>query len=137
DDSEMAHRGAVMAMLKGLVSDGDRSLAAVLAGDSPWLEGAALDLELTDALLASSGVAGHYAARAGVFQHPQGAGSGLPVSLSLPLATTGARCRPGGKAHQLACQMQAHGLITDLSSHFVKPTADTYADSVGIALGAL
>lgn len=137
DDSEMAHRRAVMAMLKGLIDEGDRSLAAVLAGDSPWLEGAALDLELTDALLASSGVAGHYAARAAVFQHPQAAGSALPVSLSLPLAFTGARCRPGGKAHQLACQMQAHGLITDLSQAFVKPTADAYADIVGTALGAM
>ncbi|QDW66397.1 hypothetical protein [Luteimonas granuli] len=139
DDREMAHRRAVMAMLKGLVSEGDRSLAAVLAGNSPWLEGAAADLELTDALLASSGVAGHYAARAAVFRGPGqvAAGAALPMSLGLPPLPTGPRCRQGGKAFELACQMQAHGLITDLSQAYIKPTADTYADSIGIALGAL
>lgn len=139
DHSEMAHRRAVVAMLKGLVSEGDRSLAAVLAGDSPWLEGAAVERDLTDALLASSGVAAHYAAKAAVFQGPGqlAAGAALPISLGLPPLPTGPRCRQGGKAFELACQMQAHGLITDLSEAFIKPTADTYADSIGIALSAL
>jgi PKD repeat protein len=56
-EEERAYRQAMLATLRALVSEGDHSLAAVLAGTSPLLAGAEVDLELTDALLASSGSA--------------------------------------------------------------------------------
>lgn len=54
-EEERAYRQAMLATLRALISEGDHSLAAVLAGTSPLLAGAKVDLELTDALLASSG----------------------------------------------------------------------------------
>lgn len=138
DEREMAHRRAVMAMLHGLVDEGAHSLAALVAGESAWLEGAAQDLALTDALLASSGVAGHYAARAATFERGgRTGGAALPVSLALPMPMTGPRCRASGAVFDLACKLQAHAVLTDFSQTYVKPTADAYADIVGVAIGAI
>lgn len=137
DDDDRAHRGAVVAVLDGLLGTGDRSLSALLAGESAWLDGGKPDLELTDALLASSGIAGHYRAQASAFQGSRPGGSALPVSMSLPFPGAGPRCRSGGKAFDLACQMQVQATITQLSQNYIKPTADAYANLIGLALGAL
>lgn len=148
-ESETAQRRAVIAMLRALVSEGDHSLAAVLAGTSPLLEGAPVDLELTDALLAASGAAAYLQARAAVFDAPPAATGGTPVAagaafpmllsmqgFSLPSMPGVPKCRESGKDVEIACLMQVHGLLTIFSQEFVKPTADTYATGVGLSMGA-
>ena len=151
EKSETAHRRAVIAMLRALVSEGDHSLAAVLAGTSPLLEGGPIDLELTDALLASSGAAAYLQAHAAAFEAPPAtastaampvAGSGFPMLMSLPgglqlPSMPGVpKCKESGKDVEIACLMQVHGLLTDFSQAFVKPTADAYATGVGLSMGA-
>lgn len=152
DEQERAHRRALLAVLRGLVSDGDRSLAAVLTGTSPMLEGTKPDLELIDALLASGGVAAQLEAFAGALGvGPTGvgvgvtpvlpaAGAGFPMLLSLaPTASpgfnpmswlTGPKCRAGGPDFDLACKMQIHGLLDELARTVIKPTADSYANII-------
>ena len=84
DDAEMARRRGVIAMLRGLVSEGDHSLAAVLAGTSPLIEGNATgtppDLALSDALLASSGAAAYLHAWADAFQPRASTGGGIAMA---------------------------------------------------------
>ncbi|MGY1408263.1 PKD domain-containing protein [Luteimonas sp. A611] len=149
DESETAHRRAVIAMLRALVSEGDHSLAAVLAGTSPLLEGGPVDLELTDALLAASGAAAYLQARAAVFEAPPAAAAGgttIPAGAAFPMLLSMQgwlppdpgvpKCRETGKDVEIACLMQVHGLLTLFSQEFVKPTADTYATGVGLSMGA-
>ncbi len=207
-EEDRATRHAVVAMLRGLVSEGDKSLAAVLAGSSPLLEGAPVDLELTDAILASSGAAAYLDAYASAlsdtapptgiapatamrpgahadlvasmlpqapdapplaFQHAStgalvtawvsaalqpavdgrlamadrisGARPGsAPVPHSVGRGARGsggsARCRnDSAEAFRIACMMQAHALLSMYSEFFVKPTADGYANTLGLAAG--
>lgn len=48
---------AVLAAAREIISTGENSLSALLSGDAPLLDGQVTSVELTDALLASSGVA--------------------------------------------------------------------------------
>lgn len=140
DERERALRKGVIAMMRGLASDGDKSLAAVLAGASGH------DRELTDALLASSGAAAYleaYAASfggnpalAGTGLAPPGAGAAFPALMMLPMPGGAPRCRGEGKDFEVACMMQVQGLLTDFSQYFVKPTAELYADTVGLVISA-
>lgn len=172
-ENERTHRRAVVAVLRGLVSNGDRSLAAVLAGTSPLLEGEAPDVELMDALLVSSGAADYLEAYGeAMAAKPRAtapartattrvggllAGTGLGLAgFSLqaagnPASQPGAwdaptvggglsfvpRCRGQGKDFEIACLMQIQGVLTDFSQAFVKPTAETYANTVGLAISAV
>lgn len=201
-ESERANRRAVLAMLRGLVSEGEMSLAAVLAGSSPLLEGAAVDLELTDALLASSGAAAYLEAYASALSSASGHGTGatrgdsgglpgrsvvaaarsiatepfattgglvvgwlarnfFPLSMdgvggSAPVALLGVvpvgpgqaelvragagtvACRNrGDRAFEIACLMQAHALLSLYSETFVRPLAEGYANTMGLAAGAM
>lgn len=162
---EMAYRRAVVAALRGLASKGDKSLAAVLAGTSPLLNGETPDLELTDALLASSGAANYLdaygtamagettaanppraaVAGAGFPYVRSSAGIGMPGFALAPTtagatcaagatSSVGPQCRGQGKDFEIACLMQVQGLLTDFSLGFVKPTADTYANTVGLLI---
>jgi PKD repeat protein len=79
---ERAYRQAMLTTLRALVSEGDHSLAAVLAGTSPLLAGAKPELELTDALLASSGVADYLDAYAGAVAGEPA--SATPVTAQAP-----------------------------------------------------
>ena len=185
DEQDRATRHAVMAMLRGLVSEGDKSLAAVLAGSSPLLEGAPVDLDLTDAVLASSGAAAYLDAYASTLADPAPPTGSAPVTAMRPgvhgelvasmlprppdapplafqhastgqlatawLSTTlqgalppppavggngSARCRNDSvEAFRIACMMQAHALLSMYSEFFVKPTADGYANTVGLVAG--
>jgi len=208
DEQDRATRHAVVAMLRGLVSDGDKSLAAVLAGSSPLLEGAPVDLELTDAVLASSGAAAYLEAYASALTDPAPPAGSAPATAMRPdvqgdlvaamlprapdapplafqhastgtlvtawvatalqpavdgrsavvdrlasnrpgasrappsvgLGSTGsggsARCRNDSvEAFRIACMMQAHALLSMYSEFFVKPTADGYANTVGLVAG--
>lgn len=170
--NERTHRRAVVAVLRGLVSDGDRSLAAVLAGTSPLLEDEAPDVQLMDALLASSGAADYleaygeamagasgatapaptstarigglstgtglgligFAPRAGGV-HAAGLASWNAAAMSVGLSFA-PRCRGTGKDFEIACLMQIQGVLADFSQAFVKPTAETYANTVGLAISA-
>ncbi|MBB6065788.1 hypothetical protein HNR76_002360 [Pseudoxanthomonas broegbernensis] len=144
DEQDRVQRRALLAALRGLVSEGDHSLAALLAGTSPLLEGAEPDAELMDALLASGGVAdnldafaqalGPGPADSGSVALLAAGGSAFPMALSLgsmptPFSTAGGpKCRGDGKDFELACQMQMYGLLDDLAREYIKPTADTYAN---------
>ena len=121
-------REGVVAMLRGLVSDGEASLQAVLEGTSPQLEGAAADTELIDALLASSGALAYFEAYAASLR---GAQSQVLRSQS------SAYCRGEGADFELACQMQIYVMIDDYARTFVAPTAEKYANTVGLTAGLL
>lgn len=134
DATDMAHRRALLTVLRSLVDEGDHSLAAVLSGTSPLLEGGAPDLDLVDAVMASSGTAAGIDAFARALGGgpPDGVagGSGQPMLLSLSAQPfgVGAQCRAGGKDMELACLMQVQGLLDDLAIQFIRPTADTWAN---------
>ncbi len=178
NENERRHRKAVVAVLRGLVSEGDKSLAAVLAGTSSWLKGETPDVELIDAVLASSGAADYLeaygaamaadltnagnqprtslaVARVPMVGLSAGMGMGMggfalaPVTTgassaggaraipgSVGTSSSGPRCRRGGEDFEIACLMQMQGLLTDLSQGFVKPTAETYANTMGLAMTA-
>ncbi|MGY0504994.1 hypothetical protein [Luteimonas sp. e5] len=152
DENERQHRRALIGMLRGLVSEGDRSLAALLDGRSPLLNGTTPDTELIDALLASGGMVERMESFARTLSPTPP--SGPPVAL-LPVGTalsgasalgfaqirmprnlvgqpTGPRCRGKGEAYDLACKMQMHGLLEDFAREYVKPTADGYANVMAI-----
>ncbi|MBT2145450.1 MULTISPECIES: PKD domain-containing protein [unclassified Rhodanobacter] len=229
-EEDRAYRQATLATLRALVSEGDHSLAAVLAGTSPLLAGAEVDLELTDALLASSGGAayldayatalagkpsadGDASASPATAQGPhrraglnvlavaaKAAGNSMAATLqasdlgfqprsfsastsaaaytgdllksaglltaawaadsalaggsafaTMGLGTDGdgggshyvvsgggvARCRGGDdKAFEIACLMQVQGVLSAFTLEVVKPTAELYANTLGLAFGA-
>lgn len=138
DEQDMAHRRAMLAVLRELVSEGDHSLAAVLAGSSPLLNNTKPDVALLDALMASSGTAANmeaFAAALGAGPAAAGgitmpaAGAGFPALLALPGGwKPGPRCRSGGKDMELACLMQIQGLLDDLATQYIRPTADAWAN---------
>lgn len=147
DERDRTHRRALMKALRGLVSEGDYSLAAILAGESPLLEGAEPDLELVDALMASTGTAtsleafanalGSGPATGGGSVAPT-AGAGLPMLLVLPsgLGLAGPKCRGSGKDMELACLMQIQGLLDDLANEYIRPTADAWANFTLLRIGS-
>jgi len=146
DDIDRKHSRALMKVLRGLVSEGDHSLAAILSGDSPLPEGAQSDLELIDALMASTGTSTSFEALASALGNGPAtgggaatppAGPGLPMQLALPVSVymSGARCRGSGKDMELACLMQIQGLLDDLSREFIKPTADAWANFTLLPIG--
>ncbi|HRN60939.1 MAG TPA: hypothetical protein PLI48_05700 [Gammaproteobacteria bacterium] len=146
DEQDRLQRRALLTALRGLVSEGDHSLAALLAGTSPLLEGAEPDAELMDALLASGGVASGMEAFAQALRPGPGnagavvllptGGTAFPMALSLgsvptPLSmVTGPKCRGDGKDFELACQMQMYVLLDDLARFYIKPMADSYANAM-------
>lgn len=150
DDRDRGHRRAVVAMLRGLASEGGNSLAAILAGTAPVLEGASPDLDLSDALLASSGAGLYLRDVADAFAGPAAAnprsadatallGSvlGIGTAHAQTMSAPSARCRQGGKDMELACLMQAQAMLTDLSQAFVKPTSEAYARVFAVPLASM
>jgi hypothetical protein len=121
-------REGVIAMLRGLVSEGEVSLQAVLDGTSPLLDGAEVDTELIDALLASSGALAYFEAYAEAL-------GGVERQVVRPQASV--YCRGEGEDFDLACQMQIYVVLDDYSRAFVKPTAEAYANTVGLVAGLL
>ena len=129
-EEQMLVREAVMAMLKELITDGENSLQAVLNGTAPTLAGAAVDTELIDAVLASSGAAAYLREYANAFQRTTTQaqlGTGILADL----------CDGEGADVELACMMQIYVVLDDYNQAFVKPTVETYANTVGLALGVL
>lgn len=125
-------REGVVAMLKGLVSDGENSLQAVLDGRAPLLDGAEAETELIDALLASSGALDYFRAYADALQGASAQAEGALRSQSLSLY-----CDGDGEDFDLACLMQIQAVLDDYSRAFVKPTVETYANTVGLVSGLL
>lgn len=139
NDQDMAHRRAMLVVLRGLVSEGDHSLAAILAGSSPLLNNTKPDVALIDALMASSGTATNMeafanalgagpAAAGGITMPAAGAGFPALMAMSPGSWTPGPRCRSGGKDMELACLMQIQSLLDDLANQFIRPTADAWAN---------
>lgn len=120
-------RQAAMAMLNGVISDGENSLAAVLDGTAPILGATVPDTELLDALLASSGAVGFYQEYAASLSTPEAA--------LAPLAL-GDLCHDEGDDVVMACLMQIQVVMADYAEIVVKPTAYAYAHTVGLAAGA-
>ena len=131
-DAQTPIREGVIAMLQGLVSDGENSLQAVLDGSAPLLDGAGADTELVDALLASSGALDYFRAYADALQGASAQAEGALSSQSLSLY-----CDGDGPDFDLACQMQIYVVLDDYSRAFVKPTVETYANTVGLVSGLL
>ncbi len=130
EDSAMAgYRQAVITMLDSVLAGADSSMASVLAGTSSWTNGTVPDMALMDALLASSGVLEFY---------NDAAGSLGRLTDSLTLARQqGLLCKSGGEDMDLACQMQIYVVLNDYATYFVKPTSQTYANTVGLAAGII
>jgi PKD repeat protein len=128
-EEETLFREAVMAMFNGLVSDGENSLQAVLNGTAPMLEGMAVDTELIDAVLASSGAAAYLHEYANAFQGT--------TQAQLETQALAGLCDGEGADVELACKMQIYVVLNDYNETFVKPTAETYANTVGLALGVI
>ena len=116
-------RDAALAMLRELVSEGENSLQAVLSGSAPLLEGAEVELDLADALLASSGTLE-------VYQHYAEVLSATRIGLDTQ-ALAGL-CEEEGEDVELACKMQIHAVLKDFAEIVVSPTATTYAYWVGL-----
>jgi PKD repeat protein len=127
-EDQVPIREGVIAMLRGLISEGEASLQAMLEGTSPFLEGAEVDTELIDALLASSGALAYFEAYAEALR-------GVERQAFRSLASL--YCRGEGEEYDLACQMQIFVVLDDYSRAFVNPTAKTYANTVGLVAGLL
>ncbi len=129
DESQRVVRQAVTEMMAGPVREGDSSLAAIVNGTSSLWQGEAPDLELVDAIMASSGVLDIYTALA----------DGLNRSRDSVAAKMGPNsnlyCRGDGADMDLACQMQIYVLLRDYTETFVIPTANTYNNTVGLVAG--
>ncbi|MDQ3398754.1 MAG: hypothetical protein M3511_13490, partial [Deinococcota bacterium] len=121
-------REAALAMLRGLVSEGEDSLEAILAGTAPVLAGVEPDLTLIDALLASSGALEYYREYAQAL-HEATAQAELSAQALMGL------CKDGGEDTELACKMQIRAVLQDFTEAFVTPSVKTYANTVGLAAG--
>lgn len=121
---------AALAMLRGVVDDGKSSLQALLDGTIPLLAGTAASLELSDALLASSGALEFYEAYADQIRSA-GAEAALGVSAIASV------CEEGGEDVDLACLMQIHTMLRDFAEVVIAPTASAYAHKAGIYFGFL
>jgi hypothetical protein len=121
---------AVSAMLHGLLTEGENSLQAVLAGTAPILEGKAVDVRLLDAVLASSGAKDYLLAYAEAFTFASTEAALHTQALYEPCDGTGADV-------DLACKMQIYTVLDEYSRSVVKPTAATYANTVGLALATV
>ena len=127
-EAERPVREGVVAMLKGIVSEGENSLQAVLEGTAPVLKGVEADTALADAILASSGALAYVREYATALAQAQQA---------LSSQTLSPYCDGDGEDFALACKMQIYVVLDDYSRAFVKPTAKTYANTVGLAAGLL
>jgi len=122
-------RQGVTEMMGAVVLDGDSSLAAIVNGTSSLWQGQAPDLELIDAIMASSGVLDMYTALA----------DGLNRSRDSIAAKIGPNsnlyCNGDGADMDLACQMQIQVLLRDYAETVIVPTANTYNNTVGLVAG--
>ena len=129
-DYAPAVAAATIAALNALINEGDYSLAAVLDGTSPLLEGESADLELIDALLSVSGTLEYLEALnellngttggtgSGAGIHALSAGGVTPQSLPATDRT-------------LAAGMQIYVIIDDLSAAYFGPNAQAWARVTG------
>ncbi len=115
-----------IAALESLISDGDYSLAAVLDGTSPLLEGEPADLELIDALLSVSGA----------LEYLEALNEFLNVVVEGNESETGIHAlSAGGVTSQslpatdrtLAAGIQIYVIIDDLSATYFGPNAQAWA----------
>ena len=121
---------AVSAMLHELLTEGENSLQAVLAGTAPILEGNAVDVRLLDAVLASSGAKDYLIAYAEAFTFASTEAGLHAQALYEP-------CDGTGDDVDLACKMQIFIVLDEYSRSVVKPSAATYANTVGVALATV
>ena len=136
---EIPLRQAVAAALRGLASGGDDSLDAVLAGTSPLLAGGTQNVDLADAILASSGAADYLSAYADALSSAAGTAGAAAARPRAGVAAQAASglCDGGADDLDLACEMQIYVVLDDFTQAFVKPTVTAYGNTVGLAAGAL
>jgi PKD repeat protein len=158
--AESHARAATFELLRALTVDGDASLLALAEGRSALApEGIGpREAELVDALLASSGALAYAhaldaALSEAVSRHvrpsevwastgPIGSAAAWGADASSAgdddlhaLATFTSLCRGEGDDFDLACRMQVQAVLADFTEAFVRPTASTYANTVGLAAG--
>jgi hypothetical protein len=119
------YRFAIMTMLDSLVAGTDSSLQSIISGTSSWTNNQAPDLDLQDALMASSGALEFYNEFAGSVSAFSGRVTAVTQSSVF--------CRGGGPDMDLACELQIYTLLEDYKNYVVKPVTTRYAESVKIA----
>ncbi|RME20245.1 MAG: hypothetical protein D6800_13340 [Candidatus Zixiibacteriota bacterium] len=115
-------RDSVIAMMHGLADGGDSSLTAIINGTSPLLNGTKLNLELTDALLASTGAATYWE---DLNNGLSAAGTQIRQTIAAG-ETRGILCRPGGPDMDLACKMQLYVILKNFEQEFLSQTAQEW-----------
>lgn len=127
---ELPLRQAAASALAGIASGYDDSLDAVLNGTSSLLNGSTPDVELADAVLASSGASAYLAGLAQALQT-----ASLAQAALTPQATS--LCNASGPDFDLACEMQIYVVLDDYTQAFVKPTVTAYNNTIGLTAGLL
>ncbi len=127
DSAEGPVRDGVFNGLRALISGGDSSLASILDGSSSVWNGQPVDVELLDALLASSGIAAYYESYASLL----GNANRLTQKVAESAGASGVLCTGTGEDYDLACKMQIYVVLSYFSQEVVAPTARTWANLVG------
>ncbi|MDX9856844.1 MAG: hypothetical protein RBT76_03555 [candidate division Zixibacteria bacterium] len=123
DERLEGYRLAISFMLDSLISGVDSSIQSILSGSSSWTAQEDSALALQDAVMASCGALDYY---------NEFANSVGKFSQKISSTKSSIFCRDGGPDMDLACQMQIYTILEDYKNLVVKPTAQTYAESVKI-----
>ncbi len=124
---EQEYRDSLLTVVGSLISGPDISLAAVMDGSSSLLDGASVDLELTDALMESSGAAAYWQQYLSVFST-----SSRKLRENIEsLQAQGLLCPNLGPDMDLACKMQLYVLVHDWATEFLSETRADWESNMG------